>query len=137
MVWPIMSGRSDSGCNVRDAAMGSQRGAHRWKQERANPAISGFPKPLPTQWSKRVPPQQPQVDDLIGREIRVRGGHAGIPSEATVNDDRRTKQPPPSVAFSAHIYLKLTVRSARIRRHVYIEAACVYIHADCVVTRLE
>ena len=102
-----------------------------------SPTISGFPKPLPTRWSKRVPPQQPQVDDLIGREIRVRGGHAGIPSEATVNDDRRTKQPPPSVSFSAHIYLKLTVRSTRIRRHVYIEAACVYIHTDCVVTRLE
>src|ERR1019366_4485164 len=36
-------------------------------------------QPLPTQWSGRVPPQQPQVDDSIGRELRVRGGHAGIP----------------------------------------------------------
>jgi hypothetical protein len=44
--------------------------------------ISGSPSPCPTRWSKRVSPHQPQVDDLIGREIRVRGGHAGIPSEA-------------------------------------------------------
>jgi conjugative relaxase-like TrwC/TraI family protein len=33
-------------------------------------------------WSKRVLPQQPQVDDLTGQEIRVRYGQPGIPSEA-------------------------------------------------------
>jgi hypothetical protein len=60
--------------------MGSQRWAHRWTQERANPVISGFPKPLPSRWSKRVFSAEPQVDDSIGREIRVRGGHTGIPS---------------------------------------------------------
>jgi len=40
----------------------------------------GTAEPLPTGWSRRVPAQQPQVDNLIGREIRVRGGHAGIGS---------------------------------------------------------
>src|ERR1035437_10125243 len=39
-------------------------------------------KPSPTRWSKRGLPLQPQVDDSIDREIRVRDGHAGIPFEA-------------------------------------------------------
>jgi hypothetical protein len=44
-----------------------------------SPTTSSVPEPLLPRWSKRVSPQQPQVDDSIGREIRVRGGHSGIP----------------------------------------------------------
>lgn len=36
-------------------------------------------------WSKRVSPQQPQVNDSIGQGIRVRGGHAGIRFETLEN----------------------------------------------------
>jgi len=32
----------------------SQRGRHTDGRRRANPAISGFPKPLPIRWSKRL-----------------------------------------------------------------------------------
>ncbi len=59
-------------CNVRRAAIGSQRGAHRWKQERAKPSNFRLSQALPTRRSKRVFPQKPQVDNSIGREIRVR-----------------------------------------------------------------
>lgn len=38
-------------------------------------------------------PQQPQVDESIAREIRVLGGHAGIPSETTDDEYQRSKQP--------------------------------------------
>jgi hypothetical protein len=47
MIWSIMSGRWDSGCDTKDVRKPSQRGAHRWKRERANPVISGVPEPLP------------------------------------------------------------------------------------------
>jgi hypothetical protein len=36
---------------------------------------------LKTRWSKRVPPQQPQVDETNEREFALGGGHAGIPFE--------------------------------------------------------
>lgn len=51
MVWSVMGnaglGRAMLGVLRRQ----SQRGAHRWTPERANPVISGVPKPLPTGWS--------------------------------------------------------------------------------------
>jgi hypothetical protein len=50
--------------------------------ERANPAISGFPKPLPTRWSKRVLTRKPQVSESNDTEMSVRAGQPGIPSEA-------------------------------------------------------
>ena len=36
---------------------------------------------LKPRWSKRVPPQQPQVDDSNTQEIRERAGQSGIPCE--------------------------------------------------------
>ena len=39
--------------------------------------ISGFPKPLPTGWSKRVSPQQPQVDETNEREFVLGDGQPG------------------------------------------------------------
>jgi hypothetical protein len=56
-------------------------------QERANPVISCSPKPLPTRWSKRVFYAEPQVSESNAREIRVRAGQAGIPSEAIDHED--------------------------------------------------
>jgi hypothetical protein len=70
-------------CNLRDVTRQSQRGADRWTQERANPAISGFPKSLPRGWFKRGFPQQPQVDETNEREIREHAGQPGIPFETT------------------------------------------------------
>jgi hypothetical protein len=34
---------------------------------------------LPTRWSRRVFPQQPQVSESNAREIREHGGQPGIP----------------------------------------------------------
>jgi len=42
------------GKNVRDVSTRSQRGAHLMDGGKGKPTISGFPKPLPTRWSKRV-----------------------------------------------------------------------------------
>jgi hypothetical protein len=50
-------------------------------QERATPAISGFPKPLPTHWFKRVLTRQPQVDEINPQEIWVPHGQSGIAIE--------------------------------------------------------
>jgi hypothetical protein len=43
------------------------------------PPFQAFPEPLLPRWSKRVPPQQPQVDESNEREFAFGGGHAGIP----------------------------------------------------------
>lgn len=48
----------------------------------ANPALSGFAKPLPTWWFKRVPTRQSQVSESIPREICDGMGQPGIPGEA-------------------------------------------------------
>ena len=40
-------------------------------------------QPLPTGWSKRVLPQQPQVNESNAREIRVSAGQPGIPFDHT------------------------------------------------------
>ena len=44
-------------------------------------------KPLLTRWSKRVFPQQPQLNDLTGRELHVRAGQPGIPYAPLVSPE--------------------------------------------------
>jgi hypothetical protein len=46
------------------------------REERKQAGIGSQP-----QWFKRVFPQQPQVSESNAPEIRVHGGHAGIPNE--------------------------------------------------------
>jgi hypothetical protein len=53
--------------------------------------ISGSPRPLPTRWSKRGFPQQPQVSGANARGICVRDGQPGIPS-----GQRSLRQPHPA-----------------------------------------
>ena len=54
MVWSVMGnaglGRAMLGVLRRQ----SQRGAHRWTPERANPVTSSVPKPSPIRWFERV-----------------------------------------------------------------------------------
>lgn len=57
--------------------------------------------------SKRVPAQQPQVDDSIGREIRVQGGHAGIPSEMSCRPNERCFPFERSAWLSVHLWTHL------------------------------
>ena len=79
MVWSIMSGLGGLGCNSKDVRKPSQRGAHRWTQERANPTISCSPKPLPIEWSRRVFSAEPQVDETNERRFAFGCSQAGIP----------------------------------------------------------
>jgi len=43
--------------------------------------LRAFLEPLPTWWSKRAFPQEPQVSESNVQEIRVRDGQPGIPCE--------------------------------------------------------
>jgi hypothetical protein len=52
--------RTNSGAMLGVLRRRSQRGAaHGWKQEGANPTISGFSKPPPIRWSERVSAASP------------------------------------------------------------------------------
>ena len=54
MVWPIMGGAGSWIAMLGVLRWEVNEGHTEWMQKRTNPAISGFPKPLPTRWFKRL-----------------------------------------------------------------------------------